>query len=78
MFDANSITKFAWGASVDTRLAIMPWIPINPDAARRHICDDFLRQRLQECLWLQYNRHNTLVNTKVNFQDERRDGLVTQ
>ena len=78
IFDATIIANVAWGDSVDPRPDYFLHSPVNPRATQHRVRDNFFRFRCQECLWRQYNRHNTLVNTRVHRRDDNRDGPVTQ
>ena len=78
MFDANSITKVAWGASVLPHLAYLPQIPINPRAAACHIRNKFLRCSHIERLRIPYNWYKPIVKPRVHFWDDDKEGPVTQ
>ena len=77
-FDTNIIMNVAWGSSVAPRPTYLPRIPINPRAAKYHVCNNFLSCSRQESLWRQYNWLNPLVNLRVHRRYENRYGPVTQ
>ena len=78
IFDANSITNIAWGASINPCPAYLPQSPVNSLFYQRCIRENFLCCRHKERLWHQYNWCNPLINPQAHRRDENRDGPVTQ
>ena len=65
-------------SSVDSSPDHLPRSLVNPRAAARRVGDDFLRHRRLERLRRLSNWRNPVVNPRVRFQDNNREGPVTQ
>ena len=78
MFDANSTTNVALGASIDVSPVNSPQSPVNPYISACRFQDDFLFLRRQKHKRHHYNKHNPWVDPWVHREGDDREGLVTQ
>ena len=71
-------TRVTLGTTVPDCLDYTPRSLVNLHAAAHHIQDDFLCNRHHGCTRSPSTSHNPIVNPRINFRGEKREGLVNQ